>query len=283
MAESAVKCVSCHNEKEPKWMQTKSTKGRNGQKEDKMICNDCNSLLSRVNRYVDANQLKSPLPQMTPEGRQQFMSQHQDKFQTALGKVLTEAITAVSLTKNTKTFIASGEFVDYQEAAEDYSDRPEEWANITANARTFECPVRKALMIAIPKYNWKAAEEAVESIESKRKLEQVQEIKRAKKIKVEKRDPANAEAGEGAEDKPILEKQLTRIAVLKTKMDVLTLKIAAILSTAEAPELEEYVSSAAKKKGNTIQKQLKDLLTHIFLNLGSDLKMHKYVLVDRPG
>jgi len=136
-------------------------------------------------------------------------------------------------------------------------------------------------MIAIPKYNWKAAEEATESVESKRKIEQVQQIKKDKKIKIENREPV--EAGEGAEYKPILEKQVARIDAFKTKIDALTLKISATLSTAEAPELEEYVSGAAKKKGFTIMQQLKDLQTHIFLNLGSDLKMQKYVLVDRPG
>ena len=204
---------------------------------------------------------------MTEEGRAQFCKDNNGKFKGSLAKVVTEAITMLTVQRGSKAFTAAADYIDFTDAEISYKSKPAEWKEICANAPRMQCPVRKVELIAIPKFSTRSSEEEINSVEKKRKMEQEEHIKKDKKAKVEKvlAEPGDAE---GIKMLPLLDKQQTKLDAQLGKLERESLKLAAMQSTASAAELKDYVSPAALRKGESVREEMKDSLTHIFLNLG---------------
>ena len=262
-----VTCSSCHFEKDPKKCVKKNSKGANGSVRDTFVCHECHALVARVTRWVEKNDLDFSMSAMTEEGRLKFCQANQGKFKDSLAKVITEAITVLSVQRSSQSFTCASEYVDFTDAEITFKSKPIEWKEICANASRMQCPVRKVEMIAIPKFSSRVSEEQIHTLENKRKMEQEDQVKKVKKAKVEKVLGESGDA-EGIKMLPLLDKQQTKLDSQLGKLERESLKLAAIQSTASATELKEYVSPAALRKGEAVREQMKDSLTHIFLNLG---------------
>ena len=91
----------------------------------------------------------------------------------------------VRMDRQVTSWVKEGEAQPYEEAQEEFKDRPAEWNSIVKNAHQFTCPIRSILMIvAKPKYKFSDAQETMTIEERKRKIEGEATIKKAKAPKV---------------------------------------------------------------------------------------------------
>ena len=131
-----VKCSLCFLEKTCGECYEKPAKSGN------FVCKPCNKAEARIYRLPNKEMLKG-FKEMNRESRAGFLQKASGLFKEDLAKELNEAVIQARTMTITDEWEESSEWVDEVELKERYeAERPEQLANILANAQTFEDPVR---------------------------------------------------------------------------------------------------------------------------------------------
>jgi len=137
---------------------------------EQVRCKPCHALRSRITRLINSTGVEG-FSELSDEERIQLMKGAAELFGADLKKEVTEAIIKSKVERQTIAFSSGGEFEDWDVVEERYKNKPEEWASIQLNARTFTCTVRNVKMVQIPKYQSTDRKEEILQKEQKRKIE----------------------------------------------------------------------------------------------------------------
>jgi hypothetical protein len=134
---------------------------------EQVRCKPCHALSSRITRIIHSTGVEG-FTELSDEERIQLMKGAAELSGGDLKKEVTEAIMKSKVERQTIASSSGGEFEDWDVVEERYKDKPEEWASIQLNARTFTCTVRKVKMVQIPKYQSTDLKEEILGKEQKR-------------------------------------------------------------------------------------------------------------------
>ena len=180
-----------------------------------------------------------------------------------------EAITESRIKKYTIAVKSEGDFEPFEEVKARYQDKPEEWANIEANAARMVCKVTKKDLICVPKHSLSISAEDTSIEERKRRIETDVAIKApkvAKKVKVQKPlvdGEAEAEAEAVMPMKPISEVQQKRITSSIPKLEEKAHSLNSILCECAANEVKAWIPDKLIEAGQKVTAEIDECVVDL--------------------
>jgi hypothetical protein len=222
---------------------------------EQVRCKPCHALRSRITRLINSTGVEG-FSELSDEQRIQLMKGAAELFGADLKKEVTEAIIKSKVERQTIAFSSGGEFEDWDVVEERYKNKPEEWASIQLNARTFTCTVRKVKMVQIPKYQSTDLKEEILGKEQKRKIEGYGDIKKTKKTKIPTPVRATLSEDNVPVNVPVGEKQLERADKIVNQLKETEINMGTLLSLAKAEEAKDYVTHVTVTKAEKAMERL---------------------------
>lgn len=167
-----------------------------------LICNECNSLKSRIFRLDCAS--KKSLKELTPEDRVAFNVKAKGMCGATLAKCITETVFQMSLQKQTTTVSKYGDLELYSDVQNRYKDKPETWKTITENAVTTQHPVTGESYIWLPKLHIDMSEHNEFHEIRKRQVESEETVRPKKAPRTNKKNQGEAVEDEEKDGKETL-------------------------------------------------------------------------------
>ena len=192
------------------------------------LCAGCNTLKSKIHRIIHGKdeELVDDWDLVDAEKKKALFVRSQEEHGFDLA-VEIKLLTNEARTERTQArFVASGALTDKEDLEEKYKKKPEQLANIFANAYNFMCPIRKCQLWADPAYvktnAWESEKETKRTMEteSTRRLKKSKTTQKKPKVKKENGDDKDdAEDAEEQKEWELGEADCTTITAATNKLD----------------------------------------------------------------
>ena len=154
---------------------------------DQIRCKCCHCARGRIQRVLKSEDWGEDFKNISGEARAKLMLSAHNSFGSDLSKLLKVQLEQSHASSRLEVFTKGGGFVDEIDLNAKYKNKPEQLANIKANASQFTCPVRKCLMYQDPEYLLKNESREEHTSTTKRTIEAEVTVKKVKKAKTQPR------------------------------------------------------------------------------------------------
>jgi len=163
------------------------------EKGDQICCKPCNRAKARIQRLIKSEAWGEDFKSVSGESRAQLMLAAHDAFGGDLAKLIKVQMEQSHASSRVETFCKGGGFLDADDLDEKYKKKPQQLANIKANANTFKCPIRMCMMYQDPEYVLTDVAKDEKRSTTKRTVEAEFEMKKDKRAKTVKVDATDTE------------------------------------------------------------------------------------------